>query len=123
MSLNAKYTHSFVLVWEDLAVWNADFLIVFPFMNADDLGDIEKKLLQLLEYRVSLQASVYTKYYFELRTISSSSPHVNNAQLQPLDRRAAEIIEARTTKKQEIVQAWKSKSVESFSSKPRMILS
>lgn len=91
-------------------------------MSSDDLADMEKRLLQLLEYRVSLKASLYTKYYFEMKNISSSSPNTNKSALKPLDRREAEIIEARTAQTQKIVQEWKSKSVESVGCKSRMVL-
>jgi hypothetical protein len=46
-------------VWEDEEVWNADWQSVFPSMTSQDLGRLERKLLTLLQYNVSLKSSVY----------------------------------------------------------------
>jgi len=56
-------------VWEDLAVWNADFLTIFPDLNVTDLNRLEREMLTALEFVVSLKASLYCKYYFDLRAL------------------------------------------------------
>jgi hypothetical protein len=57
-------------VWEDLAVWNADFLQVFPNISVDDLNRLERQFLNAIQYMVTLKSSVYTKYFLELSTLS-----------------------------------------------------
>eukprot|EP01113_Clastostelium_recurvatum_P023548 TRINITY_DN2809_c0_g1_i3.p1 TRINITY_DN2809_c0_g1~~TRINITY_DN2809_c0_g1_i3.p1 ORF type:complete len:400 (+),score=102.33 TRINITY_DN2809_c0_g1_i3:254-1453(+) len=71
-------------VWEDQSVWNVDFLPVFDNLTAADLNKLERQFLALLQYNVSLNASLYAKYYFELRTFSKLDPQ--NFPLQPLDK-------------------------------------
>jgi hypothetical protein len=83
-------------VWEDQAVWNVDFLSVFPNVNVNDLNKLEKYFLGLLTYNVSLKASEYCKYYFELRELaekdSKSFPllPLTTADAQRLEQRAIE---------------------------------
>jgi len=57
-------------VWEDLAVWNADFLALFPCIAQSDLNSLEREMLIALDYVVGLKASIYCKYYFDLRLYS-----------------------------------------------------
>eukprot|EP01111_Echinosteliopsis_oligospora_P009341 TRINITY_DN2723_c0_g1_i1.p1 TRINITY_DN2723_c0_g1~~TRINITY_DN2723_c0_g1_i1.p1 ORF type:complete len:383 (-),score=98.19 TRINITY_DN2723_c0_g1_i1:213-1361(-) len=78
-------------VWEDQSVWNVDFLPVFDNLTAKDLNKMERQFLALLQYNVSLNASMYAKYYFELRTFSKlDSEHFP---LKPLDRLNAKRLE------------------------------
>lgn len=78
-------------VWEDQSVWNVDFLPVFDNLTATDLNKLERQFLALLQYNVSLTASLYAKYYFELRTFSKvDSTHFP---LQPLDKLNAKRLE------------------------------
>lgn len=78
-------------VWEDQSVWNVDFLPVFDNLTAQDLNKLERQFLALLQYNVSLTASLYAKYYFELRTFSKlDSTHFP---LQPLDKLNAKRLE------------------------------
>jgi len=57
-------------VWEDLAVWNADFVALFPGLSILDLNSLEREMLTALDYVVGLKASIYCKYYFDLRRFS-----------------------------------------------------
>jgi hypothetical protein len=67
-------------VWEDQAVWNVDFLNVFPYISVDDLNRIERQYLNAIQYMVTLKSSVYTKYFLDLRSLSEKS----NFPLEPL---------------------------------------
>jgi hypothetical protein len=60
-------------VWEDQAVWNVDFLNVFPYISVDDLNRIERQYLNAIQYMVTLKSSVYTKYFLDLRSLSEKS--------------------------------------------------
>merc|ERR1712137_829062 len=86
-------------VWEDQAVWNVDFCSVFPHVTAKDLAELEKVLLRLLQFNVSLQSSDYTKYYFELRGFAERDSR--NFPLKPLDKSAAEKLETRSASEEE----------------------
>jgi hypothetical protein len=57
-------------VWEEQAVWNADFLEHFPKVDIQDLNSQEAHLLKLLQWDVSCPGSLYAKYYFDLRRLS-----------------------------------------------------
>lgn len=48
-------------VWEDLAVWNADFLALFPCLKVTDLNRLEREMLNSLEFVVGLKASMYAR--------------------------------------------------------------
>jgi hypothetical protein len=78
-------------VWEDLAVWNVDFVSIFKNLNIKDLGFLEKQLLKLLEYNVSVPSSLYAKYYFELRELAEKD--AKSFPLTPLDKDRAEQLE------------------------------
>mmetsp|Transcript_22672 Transcript_22672/g.89691 ORF Transcript_22672/g.89691 Transcript_22672/m.89691 type:complete len:278 (+) Transcript_22672:50-883(+) len=81
-------------VWEDQAVWNVDFLSVFPNVDVKDLGQLEKVLLRLIQYNVSLSASVYANYYFELRSLAEENEET--LPLRPLDKEGAKRLETRS---------------------------
>mmetsp|Transcript_17585 Transcript_17585/g.49494 ORF Transcript_17585/g.49494 Transcript_17585/m.49494 type:complete len:216 (+) Transcript_17585:1-648(+) len=80
-------------VWEDLAVWNVDFLSVFPNVTVQDLGRMEKKILSLLCFDVSLSAKQYAAYYFDLREMSAKE---SNFPLKPLDKNGQQRLKDRT---------------------------
>ena len=105
-------------VWEDLAVWNVDFCSVFPHVTAQDLAELEKVLLRLLQFNVTLKSSDYTKYYFELRGFAERDSR--NFPLKPLDKAAAKKLESRSEEEEERVRSefkqnkLRSKSLESL---------
>jgi hypothetical protein len=80
-------------VWEDQAVWNVDFLSVFPNVDVNDLNKLEKFFLRLVRYNVSLKASEYAKYYFELRELAEKDSR--QFPLSPLTTTGAERLEQR----------------------------
>lgn len=71
-------------VWEDMAVWNVDFLDVFPNLSLKDLNSLERAYLMALQFTVTLKSSVYAKYYFELRALSGGS--AESFPMKPLDK-------------------------------------
>lgn len=89
------------------AVWNVDFLSIFPNITVSDLNKLEKHVLHMLQFNVTLkvprpphvrlppvtspQASWYTKYYFELREISDLGDQ--EWPLKPLDKASAKLLE------------------------------
>jgi len=82
-------------VWEDQAVWVVDFIDLFPLTTAHDLNILEKKMLSLLGFDVSLRASDYAKIYFDLRAQSKTTGE-HFMELKPLDREGEIKLEQRT---------------------------
>jgi len=78
-------------VWEDQAVWNVDFLSVFPNVSVKDLNELERKFLQVLSYNVGMKASEYAKYYFDLRQRSTEGKFES---VKPLTQQQAEKLES-----------------------------
>jgi len=81
-------------IWEDVAVWNVDFLQVFPNVDVSDLNRLEREYLGLLQFTVSLSASVYAKYYFDLRALSDLTE--DNFPLSPLSDKGISLLEAKS---------------------------
>eukprot|EP01120_Amphizonella_sp_Union-15-10_P005867 TRINITY_DN179_c0_g1_i1.p1 TRINITY_DN179_c0_g1~~TRINITY_DN179_c0_g1_i1.p1 ORF type:complete len:322 (-),score=41.57 TRINITY_DN179_c0_g1_i1:45-1010(-) len=77
-------------VWEEQAVWNADFLSMFPNLVVENLNELERQYLNLLSFNVSLSASVYAKFYFELKSLSPTFA------LKPLSRDAKKRLEEKS---------------------------
>lgn len=102
-------------VWEDQAVWNVDFINVFPNLTLQDLGRLERSVLDGLKFNVTLKSSVYTKYYFELRRLSERDE--KNFPLEPLDKEGSKRLEERSKGLEETAkrkQVKRSKSVDDW---------
>ncbi|KAJ3068867.1 hypothetical protein HDU98_008028 [Podochytrium sp. JEL0797] len=56
-------------VWDDHAVWNIDFCQIFPDIVVKDMNELERWYMSAIQYNVSVKASVYARYYFELRDL------------------------------------------------------
>jgi len=89
-------------VWEDLAVWNIDFLSLFCNLTLKNLNHLERDYLIDLNYSVALTASVYAKYYFELRSLSDITEEFFPS--KPLDAKMACLLEARSVGLEEKVK-------------------
>jgi len=85
-------------VWEDAAVWNIDFLDVFPTMTVKDLNRTEQKLLTFLEFNVSMKSSEYVRVYFDLRAIGGRHDERSFSE-KPLDAEGEDKLELKTKKK------------------------
>jgi len=84
-------------VWEDQAVWNVDFLDLFPLATPSDLGQLEKQVLSLLGFDVTISASEFAKIYFDLRTSAAQNCDDHFVELQPLDKDGERKLELRTS--------------------------
>jgi hypothetical protein len=49
-------------VFEDYAVWNADFLALFPLSNIGDLNSLEREFLNAIQFNTTFKASDYARY-------------------------------------------------------------
>jgi len=82
-------------VWEEQAVWNVDFLDIFPLATPYDLVQLEKKILSLLHFDVTLNRQEYAKIYFDLRAKSKTTEE-HFHELKPLDMEGGNLLELRT---------------------------
>ena len=82
-------------VYEDQAVWNVDFIELFPSINVKELNRLEQATLGFLEFSVSIAASEYVKVYFELRDNNAMCADRNSA-IRPLDETDLKKLEVRS---------------------------
>ncbi|KAJ3218874.1 hypothetical protein HDU67_003829, partial [Dinochytrium kinnereticum] len=59
-------------VWDDHAVWNIDFCQIFPDVDVADMNELERWYMSAIQYNVSVKASLYARYYFELRDLADA---------------------------------------------------
>ena len=71
-------------VWDDMSMWNGDFSKICPIFTLQRLNALEMAYLETVEYNVRVPASSYAKYYFHLRSLSSSLV-LPESTLYPLD--------------------------------------
>eukprot|EP00164_Ancoracysta_twista_P003783 GFYU01005070.1.p1 GENE.GFYU01005070.1~~GFYU01005070.1.p1 ORF type:complete len:343 (+),score=86.44 GFYU01005070.1:447-1475(+) len=98
-------------VWEEECIWNIDFSQAFPMYKLDDLNELERKYLECLRFNVGIKASLYAKYYFDLRSLMSRAKRVFN--LLPLDQKGQKKMEQEKAKQPKILN----KSVEELKKK------
>ncbi|XP_063174008.1 cyclin-Y-like protein 1 isoform X2 [Candoia aspera] len=79
-------------VWDDQAVWNVDYCQILKDITVEDMNEMERHFLELLQFNINVPASVYAKYYFDLRSLADD----NNLcfLLEPLSKERAQKLEA-----------------------------
>eukprot|EP01090_Pellita_catalonica_P010983 TRINITY_DN22458_c0_g1_i1.p1 TRINITY_DN22458_c0_g1~~TRINITY_DN22458_c0_g1_i1.p1 ORF type:complete len:266 (-),score=34.82 TRINITY_DN22458_c0_g1_i1:33-830(-) len=103
-------------VWEEQAVWNVDFLKVFPLADVSDFNCLEKNMLALLQYNVAVTGAEYAQYYFELTKLSKG-----HLVLLPLSNEQAKRLED-SSREQEMSAkrgSARAKSYQSYNSDPK----
>lgn len=81
-------------VWDDQAVWNADYCTVLPDVTVDSMNQLERAVLELLFYNVSVSSAEYAQHYFDLRMYAHKADIEDGIMLSPLDVRKARQLEA-----------------------------
>jgi len=116
-------------IWEEMAVWNVDYQKVFPLVRTSDLAMLEKEYLTVLQFTVTLKASVYAKYYYELRSLSEKGP--DHFPVKPLDESGLKKLEERSrgldkknrgTGEKERPRLTRSTSYDSYELRPKRVI-
>jgi len=81
-------------VWDDTPLINADFSILYPALTVKEINFLERKFLDLLEFKLTVSASLYAQYYFELRSISEENAQTFS--LKPLTKLGGRRLELRS---------------------------
>jgi len=64
-----------------------------------DINNLEKQFLEMIQYNVSISASLYASYYFELRTLCEKAERPFT--LKPLSEQQRSNLESRSEEKTE----------------------
>jgi len=72
-------------VWAEHAVWNEDFVKIFSdmWLSIKEIYRIEREFLKHLSFDLNIKPSVYSRYYFELRSYMN---YTGDLPFKPMDK-------------------------------------
>ncbi|XP_001095265.1 cyclin-Y-like protein 2 isoform X1 [Macaca fascicularis] len=79
-------------VWSDMAVWNEDYCKLFENITVEEMNELERQFLKLINYNIGVTGSVYSRFYFDLRSLAHDNGLYSPVYL--LDRERAWKLEA-----------------------------
>lgn len=79
-------------MWDDQAVWNVDYCQILKDITVEDMNELERQFLELLQFNINVPSGVYAKYYFDLRTLAETNDLTFPS--EPLSKDRAQKLEA-----------------------------
>ncbi|XP_064598202.1 cyclin-Y-like [Liolophura sinensis] len=110
-------------VWDDQAVWNVDYCQILKDISVEDMNELERQFLEMLQFNINVPSSVYAKYYFDLRALADA--HDLSFPLEPLSKERALKLEAMSSVCEDKMKMWlktdlrRSTSLDGLTSLPR----